>query len=1176
MKNPVTVSIPAFRRITGVIFSLVALALTPAVFGAQITWLGNNSTDIRAANNWVGGVAPVANTDSMLFNAAGTAGTSLVNPVSGNNTQFVGSFATGQGAIQFSSTAPSYTFSGFDLRLGDGGIWNASSGTVQTFNNLLRLNTTNSFNFDANNAQTVVNGSLDLSQGVGTRSVSVSFRNSTGGVLFFNGDIINSNATPGTGSLTLTANASSNATGTVVLGGNNASLNGTITVANVAGTSTGVTLTNTGAIRNLASIATGNVNALGRLRYNAGAAMTYNGTAPVLNMGGVASAPTLDINLDGANQQFSSAALNQKGTVVLSTTSASNQTLTITGATTFGVATGNQSAFLTPLGGASLSLNGVSTLPGSAPTQAHTLVLSGTSQNNEINGVIAGSTNSTVVLAKIGASTWTLRGNNTFSGAAATTVLAGGTLGLDYSTNNTSKLANDAVLDLRGGTLNLSGGNHTEVVLSTTLTLGGSQIARSSGSATIALGALTQTSGALNIGGNAIATTTTANVNGRLGGFSRITVGSGSNYSFAKNDGANNIVGMADSDYTALAPTSGSNAIVYNLDGSLTYTGATTTIGSLRIRTTGAGQSLTINGTNAMAIGNSTTGAGAGAILFTGADDYTIVNNSTGNALRASTGALLIHQWGAGNLTITGTGNTTTGVILSSQIDKFGSGRLIITGNNSNTSTTATTIGGGILQVASNAALGNQTTGGAISLQGGTFVGDTTGGSFALNNGGSNSRNVTVGLTGGGIDVIGGNALTVSGVISSSVIGSGTSTSSPLTLGSATTNGTIILSGANNYTGGTILRGGTVEIQNASALGLYALGNASGGQISNYIQFTGGTLRYGTGTTTDLAQRIRYSTSAVNIDTNGQSVTFSNEIDYTNIAGLTKLGAGTLTLNGTNTYSGTTTVTAGTLAFGENNRLLSTGAVTVNGGDLAVGTTTQTVGAVTLSSGNITGTTGRLIGSSYAVHSGNISATLAGNGSLSKSTGGTVILTGNNTFTGATLVSGGTLQAAAANALGATSSVTVNTGGTLWLTANNTVNDTAAVSLGGGTILKGPAATGETFGALALTADSSLSFGTVAGTLNFGSYTGNGFKLNVSNFQEGSILTFRTDLSSSIENTSLFGFDNAFSYAWDSGSTTFTITAIPEPSAVAAAVAFLGLAAWRGVRRRRGNKVSQI
>jgi fibronectin-binding autotransporter adhesin len=82
----------------------------------------------------------------------------------------------------------------------------------------------------------------------------------------------------------------------------------------------------------------------------------------------------------------------------------------------------------------------------------------------------------------------------------------------------------------------------------------------------------------------------------------------------------------------------------------------------------------------------------------------------------------------------------------------------------------------------------------------------------------------------------------------------------------------------------------------------------------------------------------------------------------------------------------------------------------VGGGTLDIQTFSDTVGAVTLTSGSITGTSGILTGSSYDMRSGNASAILGGSGALTKSTAGTVILTGANTYTGLTTISAGTLQ----------------------------------------------------------------------------------------------------------------------------------------------------------------------
>lgn len=187
--------------------------------------------------------------------------------------------------------------------------------------------------------------------------------------------------------------------------------------------------------------------------------------------------------------------------------------------------------------------------------------------------------------------------------------------------------------------------------------------------------------------------------------------------------------------------------------------------------------------------------------------------------------------------------------------------------------------------------------------------------------------------------------------------------------------------------------------------------------------------------------------------------------------GIVKDGAGTMVLAGANTFSGLTTVTAGTLQAGVNNALAS-GGLTVNGGSYNISTFTDTVGPVTLISGSIVGTTGILTGSSYAVESGSISAILAGTGGLTKTTTGTVTLSGANTFTGTTSISAGTLQFGASGVLA----------------------NTSPVSLGGGTLRTG-ATSGfsEAAGTLALTANSTIALGTGAHNLNFAASNGIGW-----------------------------------------------------------------------------------
>ncbi len=129
--------------------------------------------------------------------------------------------------------------------------------------------------------------------------------------------------------------------------------------------------------------------------------------------------------------------------------------------------------------------------------------------------------------------------------------------------------------------------------------------------------------------------------------------------------------------------------------------------------------------------------------------------------------------------------------------------------------------------------------------------------------------------------------------------------------------------------------------------------------------------------------------------------------------GLNKTTGGTVTLSGANTYTGTTAVNAGTLALGASNVLADTSSVVVNGGTVSITNRNDTVAGVQLVSGSITGTTGVLTSTSaYDMQAGTVSAILGGAAvGLNKTTAGTVILSGANTYAGATTVGAGTLIA---------------------------------------------------------------------------------------------------------------------------------------------------------------------
>lgn len=211
---------------------------------------------------------------------------------------------------------------------------------------------------------------------------------------------------------------------------------------------------------------------------------------------------------------------------------------------------------------------------------------------------------------------------------------------------------------------------------------------------------------------------------------------------------------------------------------------------------------------------------------------------------------------------------------------------------------------------------------------------------------------------------------------------------------------------------------------------------------------------------------VNYTTASITLVGGGGTGAAANATLAANTSGgLTKVGLGTLTLSGANTYTGGTTVQAGTLALGADGVLADSGAVTVNGGTFDINTRTETVGTVTLQSGAITGTTGVLTGSSYVFESGTVSAILAGTGSLSKNTGGTVTLSGVNTFSGAVNLNGGVLSFSAAANLGNGS-------------ATNTINfDGGSLNYTGA-------------GAVALTASQAVSVGAAGATFDISNSTG--------------------------------------------------------------------------------------
>jgi autotransporter-associated beta strand protein len=141
--------------------------------------------------------------------------------------------------------------------------------------------------------------------------------------------------------------------------------------------------------------------------------------------------------------------------------------------------------------------------------------------------------------------------------------------------------------------------------------------------------------------------------------------------------------------------------------------------------------------------------------------------------------------------------------------------------------------------------------------------------------------------------------------------------------------------------------------------------------------------------------------------TAGTTLTVGGPISSTGNGALTKTGAGTLILSGANTYGGPTSINEGVLRIGASERLPDSTRVSVAGSTTFDGNGfSETVGSLE-GSGSVTNFNALIAGGDDS--STTFSGTLSG-GSLTKAGTGTMTLTGNNSYSGGTIVLGGKLS----------------------------------------------------------------------------------------------------------------------------------------------------------------------
>ncbi len=471
----------------------------------------------------------------------------------------------------------------------------------------------------------------------------------------------------------------------------------------------------------------------------------------------------------------------------------------------------------------------------------------------------------------------------------------------------------------------------------------------------------------------------------------------------------------------------GGNAVsIYN-NGELDFTGTGVTAGNLQIQTLRSTDTL---GTN------------SGVTFAAGA--------SAGNATISSkaAGALIDFQ----------TGTTAA----TSTLNNSGGGRIYFEGNSTGGTATINNTDGRLYLLGtvdlSGAKVNN-------AVAGTVYISDSTTG-VAIGRL-SGAGNVVLGgkaLTVGGASILG-DSDTISGVISDlgkqfkDLNGNGYNNAATATGGSVVKvgAGTLALTGANTYSGGTGITAGTLAFNNAQALGTGAV-VMTGGELlaTNDVAFG------------DALQSITFNGSATVAAATGKTFTFTAGI--TNKASVATFG--NATDNGvvlftpasvTTTNVASLNVAGGTLRAGDATGLNAL--TSINASTTVAKGATLDLNSFNTSVANLQGAgtvlTGTDASKALTVNAGNFAGSIQGADSLIKNTVGTLVLSGVNTYGGATTVNAGVLRAGAANVLPVGTALTVANAATFDLNGQaQTIGSLAgvagsAVTLGSATLTTG-------------------------------------------------------------------------------------------------------------------------